>query len=98
MVWAVWVLYALHSSRTPIPTFPQPAKKNVRILPELCKFQSKIPGQNRGGNKTWGVPGVFVLLVMASQIFSHFHPDPWEKIPFLTHMFQVGWFNHQLVT
>ena len=30
------------------------------------------------------------------QIFFIF-PPTWEKIPILTHIFQVGWFNHQLV-
>ena len=32
-----------------------------------------------------------------SNIFS-FHPKPWENNPDLTHIFQMGGFNHQLDT
>ena len=35
--------------------------------------------------------------VVATQIFLYFRPDPWGKIPIFTHMFQMGWFNHQLL-
>ena len=87
----LYILPGLQSQ--PFPT----RKKSVRILPELCKFQSKIPGQTRG-EKNGGNSGVFVSLVMASQFCSHFHPDPWGRFPFLTNIFQLGWFNHQLVT
>jgi len=26
----------------------------------------------------------------------YFHPEPWGNDPNLTHIFQMGWFNHQL--
>ena len=36
-------------------------------------------------------------LVVVSNIFS-FHPDPWgNDSQFDEHIFQMGWFNHQLV-
>ena len=31
------------------------------------------------------------------QIFFIFTPNPGEDEPILTNMFQMGWFNHQLV-
>ena len=32
-------------------------------------------------------------------IYFYFHPDPWKNDPiWRLHMFQMGWFNHQLVT
>ena len=33
---------------------------------------------------------------MLAEIF-YFHPEPWWNDPILTNMFQMGWFNHQLV-
>ena len=33
-----------------------------------------------------------------SHIFWYFHPEPWKKWSNLTHIFQTGWFNHQLDT
>ena len=30
-----------------------------------------------------------------SNVF-YFHPDPWGRFPFDDHIFQMGWFNHQL--
>jgi len=37
------------------------------------------------------------LVVVVSNIF-YFHPDPWGyDSQFDEHIFQVGWFNHQLV-
>ena len=33
---------------------------------------------------------------MVSNIF-YFHPDPWGRLSTLINIFQMGWFNHQLV-
>ena len=33
---------------------------------------------------------------MATQIFFMFNPKIGEDEPILTHIFQMGWFNHQL--
>ena len=33
----------------------------------------------------------------ASKYFFAFHPETWGKIPNLTHVFRMGWFNHQPV-
>ena len=28
-------------------------------------------------------------------IIFYFHPETWGRFPFLTNIFQMGWFNHQ---
>ena len=40
-----------------------------------------------GANHSW---------VVATQIFFIFTPNPGEMIQFDEHIFQMGWFNHQL--
>ena len=34
--------------------------------------------------------------LVVSHMF-YFHPENWERFPFLTYIFQLGWFNHQPV-
>ena len=43
--------------------------------------------ENSGKDTNW---------VVATQFFFMFIPDPWGNDPILTHIFQMGWFNHQL--
>ena len=77
---------------------PTRKKKTSGFFQSCVSFNPKSQAKT-GGETKHGVCQVFLFCWWwQGQIFSHFHPDPWEKIPFLTHMFQVGWFNHQLVT
>ena len=51
-------------------------------------FQPAMLGNTRGYVEFLG-GGQLIFLI-------HFHPKPWEKNQFLTHIVQMGWFNHQL--
>ena len=49
--------------------------------------------------KVWGISyGMLYNInwVVVSNIL-YFHPEPWGMIQFDEHIFQMGWFNHQLV-
>ena len=40
----------------------------------------------------------YLTWLVATQIFFNFHPEPWGNDPILTNIFEMGWFNHHLVT
>ena len=72
--------------------FTIPKGKDRHLL-SIMNFRGKLAGKNfRGvGHEVYE----FLFWVVVSNIF-YFHPYFGEMIQFDEHIFQIGWFNHQL--
>ena len=95
----LYILPFLPGLQSPIPNLSPTSHKNLSGFFQSCvSFNPKSQAKN-GETKTWGKLRCFCFVGGGSfQIFSHFHLDPWGRFPCLTNIFQLGWFDHQLVT